>query len=120
MSSILRLFPSKWLRGEDIKPDEVVTIKYVREELVGHDQESKPCIYFQEYEKGCVLNKTNALNIVDDYGEDEETWTGKKLVLTLETVRFEGKKIRAIRMAAAPAKQEAKPIAEELNDSVPF
>jgi len=40
--SILSKFPSKYLKGEDIEPGETVTIKDVKDELVGQAQENSP------------------------------------------------------------------------------
>jgi len=54
--SILSRFPSKYLKGDDIESGETVTIKVVRDELVGIDQDCKPVMYLEEYDRGIVLN----------------------------------------------------------------
>jgi hypothetical protein len=121
--AILSKFPSQYLKGDDIEPGETVTIKVVRDELVGMDQESKPVLYLDEYERGIVLNKTNARSLVKVYGDDETTWPGKKIVLHTEAVSFRGETTNAIRMqAAAPArrKKEAERVADELSDEIPY
>jgi hypothetical protein len=117
--SIFAHYPSNWLTGDSIKPGEIVTIKEVRVEKVGHTQEPKPVIQFLEYEKAAVLNITNARCIAEHYGENEKTWKGKKLELTVEVRRFDGKKINGICMEPVAA-QEAKSVAEEVGDSIPF
>ena len=98
--SIKEFFPNKYLKAEDIKPDEVVTIKEVRSELVGRDQDELPVMYLNEYDRSIVLNKTNANAVADVYGDDEVKWSGKKVKLFLENVRnvSTGKVGPAIRM----------------------
>lgn len=101
----------------------MVTIKEVRDELVGMDQDNKPVMYLEEHERGIVLNKTNARAVVKVYGDDETTWPGKQLVLRTEPVAFKGETTNAIRMApAAPArrKKEAEQVGDELNDAIPY
>ena len=91
---IMSRFPTKYLKGDDIEPGEIVSIKEVRDEIVGVEQESLPVLYLKEYDKGIVLNKTNAKSIVGIYGDDERRWDGKKLMLVTETVRFKGESQR--------------------------
>ena len=111
------------MKGDDIEPGETVTIKEVRDELVGMDQDCKPVMYLEEYDRGIVLNKTNAKAVVRVYGDDETTWPGKQLVLRTEPVSFKGETTNAIRMQAAPAprkKKEAAEVAASLDDEIPY
>jgi hypothetical protein len=121
--SILSRFPSKYLKGDDIEPGETVTIKEVRDELVGMDQDGKPFLYLEEYKRGIVLNKTNATAVARTYGDDETTWPGKQLVLRTEPVSFKGETTNAIRMQAAPTsrkKKEAAEVAASVGDEIPY
>jgi hypothetical protein len=77
--AIMAKFPSKFLKGDDIEAGETVTVKQVRDELVGLDQEEKPIVYFSEYDRGVILNKTNAKALVRVFGDDEAKWPGKKV-----------------------------------------
>jgi hypothetical protein len=117
-------FPSKFLKGDDVTDGEIVTIKLVRDELVGVEQDSKPILFLEEYDRGIVLNKTNAKAIVKAYGDDETTWPGKKLILFTELVRFKGEETNAIRMTAASApkhkKEAATRAAAALDDEIPY
>ena len=120
---IMSRFPTKYLKGDDIEPGEIVSIKEVRDEIVGVEQESLPVLYLKEYDKGIVLNKTNAKSIVGIYGDDERRWDGKKLMLVTETVRFKGETTNAIRMQAVPAEvalYEKKEAAEATAEEMPF
>jgi hypothetical protein len=125
--AIMSKFPSKYLKAADIKPNEIVTIKYVKDEPVGREQEVKPVVFVAEYDRGIILNKTNAQAIVDGYGDDEVKWKGKKLALFTENVRSPstGKMGPAIRMAPSSLTTSAssdpqRPLNEELNDKIPF
>jgi hypothetical protein len=118
--SILDRFPSKYLKASDITAGDIVTVKEVRDELVGPEQDAKPLIYFLEHPKGVVMNVTNAKSIAKDLGEDETAWTGKKLVLTLIETRSprSGEPVDAIRMKAAPVRKKA--AAEATAEEIPF
>ena len=65
-------------------------------------------LYLEEYDRGIVLNKTNAKAVARIYGDDETTWPGKQLVLRTEPVSFKGETTNAIRMQAAPAPRKRK------------
>jgi hypothetical protein len=79
--SIMKLFPSKYLKPDNIEDGETVTISDVQVEEVGQDKQEKPVLYFNEHEKGAILNVTNARAIAKAYGDDEGEWPGRKLVL---------------------------------------
>ena len=93
-----------------LKPARPSTVKDVRDELVGNPQEAKPVVYLDEYDKGIILNKTNAKALVKVFGDDETTWPGKKIVLTTVPTRnpSTGEEIDAIRMQAVPAERKRK------------
>ena len=120
--SISRLFPSKYLKADDVEDGETVTIKEVMVEAVGMDQEDKPVIYFDEHPKGCILNKTNAQSVAKVYGDEEDDWFGKKLVLmTVPSRTPAGEATTSIRMKPVPAKKKAASEMEAaLDDNVPF
>ena len=120
--SMLAKFPSKFLKGDDIEPGEIVTIKEVRDELVGTDQDCKPVMYLNEHDRGIVLNRTNARALVKVLGDDEKTWPGKKVELRTEPVFFKNELTNAIRMSAVvvPARREVEQVANELDDVIPF
>lgn len=78
------LFPSKYVKGEDIaaKGSVTVTIRDVTIEKMGKDQEENPVVWFEKTEKGMVLKKTNAMVIKGLYGPDTDGWRGKRITLT--------------------------------------
>ncbi len=109
-------FASKFLKAEDLKGKRhKVTIDRVEMEDVG--DEEKPVVHFKGWEKGLVMNKTNATVIGDIAKTDEwEDWAGIQVVLYSTRVTFQGKLVAAIRVDfPADAVPEAASAAEEDN-----
>ena len=92
-------FPSKWMKSDDIQGKMRVTIKTVTMEHIG-DDDTKPVVWFNEYAKGMVLNKTNAGNISALYGPDTDGWIGKPMDLATAWVDFQGRSTKALRLYA--------------------
>lgn len=101
---ISQAFPSKYLKSDEVGQQRfVLTIRDVQMEDIG-DSQHKPVVYFNEVQKGMVLNKTNAEMIVHLYGDDTMTWTGRQVELYTTMVSFQGKSTLGLRvMAPAPA-----------------
>lgn len=120
------VFPSKYLKAADLNNREVqVTISGVEMEDLNGEQ--KAIVYFQNKQKGVVLNKTNATNIAGAYGDDTDSWIGQPVVLFSVWTDFQGKSVQAIRIRpgtlntarqAPPARQPAPEPA--LTDDPPF
>ena len=94
-------FPSKWLKSGDLgDSDLTLTITHVVMEEIGQgtEAEEKPIVYFQEEEKGLVLNKTNADTISRLYGHNTDGWIGKPVTLFSTEVDFKGSQTLAIRV----------------------
>ncbi len=106
------LYPSKWLKAGDLQGQTVpVVITRVVMEDVG-DEAGKPVAYFQNQQKGLVLNKTNAMSIGLVHGQDTDAWTGKTIELFPAVVMFQGQNVPCIRVrpvAAAYAQAFAAP-----------
>lgn len=102
-------FPSKWLRADDIDRETPVTISDVTMEPIA-DDERKPVIWFNEFDKGMVLNKTNANNVSGIYGPDTDLWIGKQMSLATAMVDFQGRSTRALRLYPPP-RRAAQPAA---------
>lgn len=95
------VYPSKFLKGDDIEQETPVTItKLVFEKMKDEDgrEEEKPVLLFKGVDKGLVLNKTNATRIADQHGDETDLWTGKRITLTTESVTAFGKTQWAIRV----------------------
>ena len=107
------VFPSKHLRAEDIgtaRP--VVTISHLTMEKLGDNE--KPVLYFQGKDKGVVLNKTNTAALIDILNtDDSDAWKGRKVLLYMTKVDYQGKRVAAIRIDAAPSKAQPAPVVRE-------
>lgn len=98
------MFPSKYLKAADIHGEQVVTIKkFDQEELPNREtqkDELKVILYFEEFEKGMVLNKTNKKVIESMYGTVIEDLKGKRVILHTQIVESYGESVPAIRIKA--------------------
>ena len=94
-------YPSKYLKADDLNGQStIVTIAKVEIEQLGQDNERKPVAYFEEQEKGLVLNKTNAEMIVHFTGQDDmDAWAGSKIGLYTTPVKFQGRLVDSIEVA---------------------
>lgn len=96
------MFPSKYLKAADAESQPVVTMKSCTWETLNNrdeEPEEKPVLYFEEFEKGLVLNRTNAKTIQNMYGDDTEDWVGKRIQLTAMDVDAFGQVKRALRVS---------------------
>lgn len=101
-------FPSKYLKASDIEQDVTVTMRDVQREDVGDDR--KPVLYVEEFDKGIVLNKTNANNIAEVYGPNTDQWRGGQMTLATAMVDFQGRSTRALRLYPPPRQSSNAPI----------
>ena len=96
------MFPSKYLKASDAEGNPTYTIRAVSVESMKNrdDQdESKPVIFFNEVEKGMVLNRTNAKTIANMYGDDTDNWIGERVTLTSVDVDAFGQTQKALRVS---------------------
>jgi len=97
------VFPSRFLKAEDLDGDMTVVVKKVDMETVidpstgGEIQ--KPVAYFEGLQKGLILNKTNFKTLVNiTKQEDSDNWAGTRCVLTTIDVPAFGDIVSAIRI----------------------
>lgn len=111
---ISELFPSRYLKAADLDGDEVFTAESLNQEELGDD--TKPVLYFEEMEKGLVLNRTNANTTASlygqdtEYGKDTEDWVGKRITLFATEVDFRGQQTLAIRVRMLPPKKRKRKV----------
>jgi hypothetical protein len=110
--NIASAFPSNYIKSAEISGDVVVTITKVAVENVGtgRDAERKPVVYFQECDKGLVLNKVNSTTISDLYGPETDRWAGQRITLFVTQVDYQGKPVAAIRIRVARPAPAAPPV----------
>ena len=109
------LFPSKYLKAIDLDADEVFTMESLKQEELG--DEAKPVVYFEEIDKGLVLNRTNANMIASQHGQDTEKWAGKRITLFATEVDFRGQQTLAIRVRMRPPRKRKSKVTD---DDIPF
>jgi hypothetical protein len=116
MPRIREMILSKYLKKEDCEPALLVTIREIVQEEVGieNDKEEKWICYFEEQEKGIVLNSTNMRLIEKITGSDDtDDWIGVKIVLYSDpNISFQGKLVGGIRVRAPKAAKTAKKAAK--------
>ena len=115
-------FPGAYLKALDInyKPT-IATVKYALVEIVGRDDpQEKFVIYFEEFVKPMIPNKTNMATMRDLLGVETDTWAGQKVTLFSIKVNVKGELKDGIRIreadgqlveqVATQAKLEAAPV----------
>jgi len=114
-------FPSQYLKAADLdgQPQDV-TITKVEMEPVGREKQMKAVVYFEGWDKGVVLNKTNATaisKIASTWETDE--WAGVTVTLFPTFVEFGGEQTEAIRIRA-PKKGKVAAAKVVSDEKVPF
>ena len=90
------LTPSKYLEaaniGDDVGSEVVVTIKDIGFCEVGNDEDKsiKGSLYFEEFKKWMVLNRTNGKRLQLLLGGETDDWKGKRITLYRSEADFQG------------------------------
>lgn len=96
------VFPSTYLKADDIPKGSVVSARIDRvekEELgQGKDKETKPVMYFIGKEKGLVMNKTNWQMVAYAYGDESDDWHGQGVQIVRDMTTFGGKPVECLRL----------------------
>ncbi len=112
------IFPSKFLKAEDITGNLVLTISDAVLEEVGPLKTPKLVVYFKENPKPFICNLTNFKRIEKLHGPETDEWINKKIILYRTTTEFQGEEIPAIRVRDRvqvdnPAAKQAADVPEE-------
>lgn len=100
-----RKFLGSYLRKEEIPDPIIARVRDAKEEILEENEGPKPklVLYFEEFEKGLVCNKTNINLLIDFFGGDDEIdhWIGHDIGLYVDpNVMFAGKRVGGIRVRA--------------------
>jgi hypothetical protein len=130
MPQVKDMIQSKFLRKEDFDEDQICTIKGVKLEDVGRDDnpEQRWVIFFREHHKGMVLNVTTIRVLEQSYGGDTDHWVGNKVTVYVDpNVSFGGKVVGGLRLRVQRVKASPKPSEapeadpnEQFDDKIPF
>ena len=103
------VFPSKFVKAEDLDGDTEVIIDHVVmedfEDPQTKRQSKKPVIYFRNARKGLICNKTNWALIARQHGDESDEWAGKAITLVVMDVEAFGDIVSAIRVKLPKAEK---------------
>ena len=109
---------SKYLTANDFDRPQCVTISHVREEEVGQEREVHAVLYFDELEKGLVLNATNTATVIGICGsDDDQEIVGFKIVVLKDKTTFGGKLVDCIRVRPVKAGSDPDLANQKLRES---
>lgn len=94
----IELCPSPHLEAADLEGDTVVTIKSCTFHEVGKEKETKGVIFFDEFDRAMVVNKTNRVRIEGHHGFDTDDWIGKTITLYASETDFGGQTVPCLRV----------------------
>lgn len=131
MPKVSEMIQSKFLRKEDFDEDAICTIKNVKlEEMQGNSAETRWVLYFNELQKGMVLNTTTIRVLEQAYGDDSDAWIGKRVKVYVDpNVSFQGRVVGGLRLRPGKANGGTPPAAPpkpapaastEFDDEIPF
>lgn len=92
------LCPSPHLEAADLNGDTVVTIKRVEMKEVGKEKVTKGVLFFDEFTRGMVLNRTNLHRIIRQLGNETDAWKGKQITLYPSETDFNQQTVPCIRV----------------------
>ena len=121
-----QLFPSKYLKGHDLRGrDALVTIDDVESTKIRGDKVN--IIHFEGKDKGLVMNVTIYNQIAGVLNEeDTDQWPGKQITIFPTEVEYEGQLKSVVRVRAnkprpsAPAPPPPDVDTDDDADSIPF
>jgi len=132
---VSHLTQSKYLKHQDLDGPKLLTVRGIKLENVafkGEPEEKKGVMYFEELDKGLVLNKTNlklAEKVFDS--DDTDDWIGRQIVLYVrDDIEYAGEIVSGLRLRASRMKQQEEPrrvkdkpsgtAFDEMDSDVPF
>jgi hypothetical protein len=125
------IYGSQYLAASDVKKpftstiEEVDKLDFARQ---GERQKIKAVLHLKGVRKPIVCNKTNALNLSEEYGKGGENfidWVGKRVTVKAEPTTFGGKRVMGLRLYPAKAEdtpalpKKGKP-SDEMDDTIDF
>jgi hypothetical protein len=109
------VYPSKWLRSDDLVKPVTLEIEGARMETLktpDGKSEDKLVVRFTGVQKALVVNKTNLAALDEICGSETDDWPGKVVELFPTKTNMAGKTVPCIRIRQTTR--------DALNDSLPF
>lgn len=95
-------FLSDYLSAETFEGPMTVTIRKVEVRTIGgaeEEKEEKLALSFVELDQSMVLNRTNLKMLAGLWGDETESWLGKKIEIYVdEAIAFRGKVVAGLRI----------------------
>lgn len=107
-------YPSNYLGSDDFDRPALATVARCEMQNIGQgaDTKQKPVVYFHEYTKPLILNKTNFSTLASVLGDDSDGWGGGHIVLFSSRTEFQGEEVNCVRLRAPKPVAEDEPMAE--------
>ena len=103
MASIRDVYQSSdSLAASDLPPGVQVPVVVDAVRAVTFDDGNKLELRFRGKRKVLLCNKTNAMRIADQHGDDYDTWPGKAIFLQRDTTEFKGHAVECVRVVRRP------------------
>lgn len=98
-----RSFLGSYLKQDDFDEPTVATISGAKSVEFEDEDKDKLALYFEELDKGMILNATNINLLTALFGSDEtDEWMGKQVTIyTDPNIMFGGKKVGGLRVKSA-------------------
>lgn len=93
-----KLCPAPHIEAAELTGDTPVTIERVAFADVGEEKVNKGVLFFREFDRGMVLNRTNLKRIIAQHGNETDEWVGKSVVLYPSETDFAGRTVPCIRV----------------------
>lgn len=91
----------KWLKSSDVEKPAIVTISGATEEELQNlegKKDNRIALSFEEDLPGLILNQTNKFFLIDAYGDETDDWIGKKIVIYVANIPYQGKMVSGLRV----------------------
>jgi hypothetical protein len=108
---------SKYLKAEELvgKTTRVVISRV--EDVEFDDRGVKPVAYFENHERGLVINASNFDILAAAVSNNTKDWPGHTILLKGEKVRFKGRLVDSI--VIVPKQQAKQQSSDDIDDGIP-
>lgn len=126
MALVKDMIQSKYLAKGDFEDEQICTIKGVKQENLGKDdqpEELRWVLYFRDapVPKGMVMNITTIRVLEQAFGGDTDHWVGNKVIVYVDpNVSFGGKVVGGLRLRIAKQSKTAPKSPVPPNDGTDF
>jgi hypothetical protein len=107
MASIRDIYSGDTLSAADLPAGVQVPVVIEAVRAVHFDDGNKLELHFRGKRKVLMCNKTNAMRIADQHGDDYTTWPGKAIFLQRDVTHFQGREVECVRVARQPVARPA-------------